>query len=74
MPRRITFATTHLQDLILDNVFLNCDYDISITAAIRKYNDSMPSQINADIMQRNLEILFQEGYIRKIGSNYRRIV
>lgn len=74
LPRRITFATTHIQDLILDKVFLNYENDVSVNLAVIRYNSVMPSQINANIMQINLDILFDEGYIRKRGSNYRRIV
>jgi Ring finger domain len=75
MPRDLNFATTITQDLILDNVFANCEFDITVEVAVYKFKNRVEHyEMTKTFMQRQLDILFEEGFIRKMGTNYRRIV
>lgn len=75
MPRDENFITTPLQCLILDKVFANCALDITLAVAVYKFNNRVENYSMMEYeMQSNLDTLFENGFIRKMETNYRRIV
>ena len=67
--------TSTIQDLILEKVFLNCPYDMTLGVAVYKFTNRVPDyDMTETQMLRNLEELFDNGYIRKKDNLYKRII